>query len=332
MQQETHELVVCPASEVAPGNSEGSVLRLRDGRLLLAYTYFYGAEAKVTSPARISAKLSEDEGRTWGKRFPLHEKDEGINVTTPSLIRLRSGEIALFFLHKTHRDECVPSLKKSQDDGKSWEKPKQVTKEDQIYDMANASVIQLSTGRILIPFCRQDRRQRSYSASCLYSDDNCRSWRRSETEIDLPKEGAMDPHLVELENGKILMTIRNQLGRVYQASSNDQGVTWTNVDSTDLLAPDSPTIIRRIPRTGDLPIIWNNNREKRRPLTSAISTNEGEDWRNLKDIETGEEYTYSHPSVTFIDENVLLIYNLYDQKTGWVSLKQKKLSMEWLYS
>lgn len=75
LQEEIYEVIVRPASEVAPGNSEASLLRLKDGRLLLAYTYFYGAEATSMSPARISAKVSDDQGRTWGKRFPLQEKE-----------------------------------------------------------------------------------------------------------------------------------------------------------------------------------------------------------------------------------------------------------------
>lgn len=331
MQEEIYETIVCLASEVAPGDSEASVLRLKDGRLLLAYTYFYGAEATNMSPARISAKLSEDQGRTWGKRFPLQEKGEGINVITPSLIRLKSGDIALFFLSKTHRDKCVPCIKKSQDEGKSWGKPSNITKEYPLYDMANESVVQLSTGRILVPICRLSW-ERRYVSFCLCSDDGGRSWRKSKNEIDLPREGAMDPHLVELKSGKVLMTLRNQLGRVYLAFSHDQGYTWTNVDSTDLQSPDSPITIKRIPQTGDLLMVWNNSRDERRPLTSAISNDEGENWKNFKDMETAEEYAYSHPSITFIDENALLTYNLYDEKTKWVSLKLKKLPIKWFYS
>jgi len=197
--------------------------------------------------------------------------------------------------------------------------------------MANDSVIQLSTGRILVPICRRDRREERYSAFCFYSDDGGRSWRKSKNEIKLPRAGAMDPHLVELKGGKVLMTIRNQLGRVYQAISQDRGNIWTNIDSTDLQTPDSPIAIKRIPQTEDLLMVWNNSREKRRPLTSATSNDEGENWVNFKDIETSEDYTCSHPSITFIDENALLIYNIYDEKNKWVSLKLKKLPIKWFY-
>ena len=54
------EMVICPASEFAPGNSEAAIVQLRDGRFLLAFTYFYAAEATYLSPAKISAKISDD--------------------------------------------------------------------------------------------------------------------------------------------------------------------------------------------------------------------------------------------------------------------------------
>lgn len=329
--EDVYDAVVCQATSVAPGDSEASVLKFRDGRLLLAYTYFYAGEARNESLARISAKISEDGGLIWGKRFPLHEREEGLNVTTPSLLRLKSGDIALFFLYKKYRDVCVPYIKKSRDEGKTWSKPIALTKDERLYDMANDSVIQLSTGRIVVPACRFNRHKWNYSAFCFYSDDGGRSWSKGKSELELSRMEAMDPHIVELKSGKIIMTIRNQLGRVYQAYSQDQSSTWRDLDSTEVQASDSPIAIRRIPKTDDLLMVWNNSRDKRRPLTSAISKDEGESWSNFKDLETGEGHEYSHPSITFLNENTLLVYNLYDAKTGWISLKLMKIPIGWFY-
>jgi len=142
----------------------------------------------------------------------------------------------------------------------------------------------------------------------------------------------MDPHIIQLKDGTILMTIRNQLGRIYQAISTDQGSTWTHVDSTDIQTADSPIALRRVPETEDLLMIWNNSREIRRPLSSAISKNEGEDWTHFKDIETSKEYSYSHPTITFKGNDTLLMYNQYDEKKGWVSVKLKKFPINWFYS
>ena len=197
--------------------------------------------------------------------------------------------------------------------------------------MANDSVIQLSTGRILAPACRFDRYKGKYSAFCFYSDDGGRSWRKGKNEVELTMEGAMDPHIVELNNRKVLMSIRNQLGRVYLAYSSDRGSTWENVDSTSLETTDSPITIKRINATRDLLMIWNNSDDKRRPLTSAISSDEGENWKNIKNLESEENWEYSHSSVEFLNENTLLFYNLYDPKTRWISLKLKKIPIKWFY-
>lgn len=53
--------------------------------------------------------------------------------------------------------------------------------------------------------------------------------------------------------------------------------------------------------------------------------------KNFKDIDAGKEHAYSHPSATFIDENVLLLNSLYEEKREWVSLKLKKIPIKWFY-
>ncbi len=55
-------------------------------------------------------------------------------------------------------------------------------------------------------------------------------------------------------------------------------------------------------------------------------------WTNYRDIETGVGYEYSHTSVTFIDQDALLVYNIYDPNTKWISLKLKKIPIKWFYS
>jgi hypothetical protein len=48
------ELIVCPATNGNPRNSEADIIELKDGKLLLAYTDFYHRAGHDVSPARIS--------------------------------------------------------------------------------------------------------------------------------------------------------------------------------------------------------------------------------------------------------------------------------------
>ena len=48
-----------------PRNGEGSFIRLLDGRILYAYTKYYGESGSDEATARIEAIYSADEGESW---------------------------------------------------------------------------------------------------------------------------------------------------------------------------------------------------------------------------------------------------------------------------
>jgi len=100
----------------------------------------------------------------------------------------------------------------------------------------------------------------------------------------------------------------------------------------------SPAIIKRIPSTGHLLIIWNHTLPHRRgghtdrfPLTAAISRDEARTWERIRDLETDVRYTYAYPSLTFIGNRVLVTYWSARDWAWWVSLKLKSLPVSWFY-
>ena len=60
------------------------------------------------------------------------------------------------------------------------------------------------------------------------------------------------------------MYIRTNAGVQYFSYSQDQGETWSPVQPGNLKSPLSPASIERIPSTGDLLAVWNNNYQKGR--------------------------------------------------------------------
>ena len=58
-----------------------------------------------------------------------------------------------------------------------------------------------------------------------------------------------EPSLAEVAPGRLLMMMRNGLGRLFQAWSFDDGETWTNPLPTSLAASTTPAQIRSIPST-----------------------------------------------------------------------------------
>jgi len=68
-------------------------------------------------------------------------------------------------------------------------------------------------------------------------------------------------------------------------------MTWSDAEPTDIRSPLSPASIKRIPKTGDLLMVWNDHadiaavlRGKRTPLTVAVSRDEGKTWEKRKTL------------------------------------------------
>ena len=168
-----------------------------------------------------------------------------------------------------------------------------------------SSLILLKSGRLLLPVCGGPGNQwkQAYSAGCFVSDDSGRTWRRTPGRVELPKRGAMEPSVAELENGDLVMSLRTQLGGPYLARSTDGGESWSAAEPSGLEGGESCTNLRRIPGTNTLLLLWNHSRfisaghhhyGERTPLTAAVSSDAGRTWRIIGDLATGpaDEYTY----------------------------------------
>ncbi len=93
-------LLVIEPSEENPRNSEGDIIELKDGRLCLIYTRFMGGSGDHAA-ADLAMRTSDDNGRNWSEDRIVVQRPGGLNVMSVSLLRLASGQIALFYLRKT---------------------------------------------------------------------------------------------------------------------------------------------------------------------------------------------------------------------------------------
>ena len=198
--------------------------------------------------------------------------------------------------------------------------------------MNNDRVVQLSSGRLIAPVSTyQDPVNHSnWKSLVYYSDNGGGSWNRG-GEVKLPFEsrvGLQEPGIVELKDGTLMMYMRTGLGFIYVSFSEDEGETWSKPEPLDdVKAPTSPSTIKRIPKTGDLILVWNDKTkydlskvEKkgvdivdkdfqwRAPLTIAISRDEGKTWNKVLDLEPDLNHTYCYTSVTFKDDYIFFTY------------------------
>ena len=325
-----------------PRNSEGDFIELKDGRILYVYSRFFGSSDSDHAPAQLMGRYSRDGGLTWTKEDQLIVDKEGdMNVMSVSLLRLQSNNIALIYAKKNSIDDCLPQMRISENEGKSWSAPISIIQDRKGYFVVNNDrVVQLKTGRILVPVSLHKTPGTAWSNKgtlrCYYSDDNGMNWKSGKAVPSSDSIITQEPGLVELKNGNVMMIIRASSGVQYQTFSTDQGETWSFAEPSGISSPISPASVKRIPQTGDLLLVWNNNgangpgyfKGKRTPLSIALSRDEGKTWEQKKNIEDDPNGTFCYTAIHFTSNHVLLGYGV---GAGLSSSYIRRLGLEWIY-
>lgn len=323
--------------EPGPGNtrnSEGDFIRLRDGRWMLVYTHFLTGSGGDHDRAHLAARFSEDDGRTWTDRDAVVVPNEGgFNVMSVTLRRLPgTGEIGLFYLRKNSLSDCRPVLRRSSDEGRTWSRPTEIVPEEQkgYYVVNNDRVVILPGGRLVVPASLHQNPEGAFNpvgrVMCYLSDDGGKTWRRNKMVLSLPvtgsRTGLQEPGVVELKDGRLLLWARTDQGTQWQSYSSDGGETWTDPRPGPLRSPAAPASIKRIPSTGDLVAIWDDNYDPkagwhvgaRTPLAVAVSVDEGRTWTRRQILEGDPGGWYCYTAIAFTEEKnrdrqqVLLAY------------------------
>ncbi|MHB8903295.1 MAG: sialidase family protein, partial [Thermoguttaceae bacterium] len=283
-----------------PRNSEGAFINLADGHLMFIYTHFTGGGGDH-SAAHLAARFSSDKGKTWTSEDVVVVPNEGQwNVMSVSLLRLADGRIAFFYARKESANDCRPYVRFSSDEAATWSEPR-LCIEDEVgyYVLNNDRVVQLPSGRLVLPVCLHSTpayKEPDWAGICMcyLSDDGGQTWRRSKSQLktetpDGKRVTTQEPGVVQLEDGRLMMFARTTAGSQFVSYSSDGGDTWLPLVPSSLLSPCSPASIKRIPKTGDLMVVWNNHagidpalKSKRTPLHVAVSRDDGRTWGTPK--------------------------------------------------
>ncbi|MBR3086118.1 MAG: exo-alpha-sialidase [Kiritimatiellae bacterium] len=353
-----------------PRNSEGTFATLRDGRVMYAYTRFTGDlrdGIPDSGAAEIVARFSANGGLTWtADDAPVVANEGAFNVCCPSLLRLQSGELALFYLRKNSQRDCIPLMRRSFDEGATWSEPTAcIADEPGYYVLNNDRVIQLRGGRLLFAVSRIGAPDGSWdekgTVMSYFSDDNGATWRRGgvvtavipsvtcddegvvATSADNPARVTLqEPGVVELRDGRVLLWIRTDAGCQYFCHSSDRGESWTLPRPSPLVSPLSPASIRRLP-TGELLALWNDHAARpdmkargsawahgaRTPLAAAVSRDEGETWSAPWLLEDDPDGWFCYTAIhPLADGTVLLSYCAFKELAH---SRIVKVPIPWLY-
>jgi hypothetical protein len=206
---------------------------------------------------------------------------------------------------------------------------------EQIVYVMNQRLIELESGRIVLPVAGRDPRvsvdtyregAEPCMAFCYLSDDEGSTWRRSLGAVREPSErGAQEPVVAEYAPDRLVMLHRSGLGTHQASYSEDGGETWTALAATSLTAACSPLALKRLP-DGRLFVVYNHavplfeqSYFPRNPLVYATSW-DAHAWSDpiLIDDQPGQQLIY--PSVTITNEGLLVTYcACYDAGNGGFS-------------
>ncbi len=327
-----------------PRNSEGDFIQLKDGRILFIYSHFTGGGSDHAA-AHLAARYSDDGGKTWSDEDAVIVEREGdFNVMSVSLLRLQNGDIALFYLRKNSLTDCRPLMRISRDEGRTWTEPIECIDEVGYNVMNNDRAVELKSGRLLLPVAlhntpKQNKFDGRGVISCYLSDDNGKTWRQSRSRQKGENITLQEPGVVELKDGRLMMFCRTPHASQYVSFSQDQGDTWSAFEPSNILSPLSPATIERIPKTGDLLLVWNNHdhvqpqyKGKRTPYNIAISRDEGKTWEKIKTLEDDPNGWYCYTAMTFVGDHVLLGHCAGDRRKGGLNITQiTRVPLDWLY-
>jgi len=274
---------------------------LKSGEILMLYSGPVAPHGQPAGATSIYGRKSGDGGRTWEpERVAIHRDDT--KALDPALLYSRDGALWCFYLafdkhewrdgnptEANRSDVCCAS---SPDEGETWTDHQMIF---QGYCGATRGAIQTASGALVVPISYMVPNPGRLLSACVVSRDGGQSWSLSEF-IDLGgagnHDGALEPTVIQLRDGRVWMLIRTSHGRFFQSFSQDDGLSWSEAVKSPIRSPSAPGHLERL-ASGRIALVWNHTVDFdvdeppphkfmggpwRRALHLALSEDEGRNW------------------------------------------------------
>lgn len=238
-------------------------------------------------------RRSHDGGRTWGEVQLVHEEGGTARITIGNPCPVLDESTGIIWLSFC-RDNDDVFITSSADDGATWAEPRNITRDVKRsawgwYATGPGHGIQLKqgphAGRLVMPCdfrvkgAKGDKEGR-YS-HVIYSDDHGQTWQLG----GISDEGMNECEVVELADGRLLLSMRNYLGTGTRAfaHSDDGGLSWSpSTHEPAVYCPVCQSSIARLSHAssdGENRLLYTGpGGPNRTNLTVRLSTDEGRSW------------------------------------------------------
>lgn len=319
-----------------------AVVRAADGSLVVA------ADARINGPGDLPGNIdvvvrrSTDGGETWSPALTIADFGSS-GASDPALVLDRnSGDLLCLFASHTGLFASTPTVPirfqmcRSQDNGVTWSAPVEHTSE--IYAptwyaawLASGNIHQLRSGRIVGAIGVRQNSGSSISNFMIYSDDGGNTWNNKPAVASSVGDEAK---LVELDNGDLMMNIRNQTPNLRRiVRSSDGGDTW----SSPTFQPEliDPFVNGELLRYTSVLDGYDTSRllfsipahpTTRQNLSIFLSYDEGDTWPVVKTLHPGLS---AYSSLAVLDDGTIgCFYENGEYETYQLSFA--RFSLDWL--
>jgi len=278
---------------VFPSSHASNLLQLRNGDLLCAW--FSGSWEGESGVAIVLSRLDR-KSKQWTRPIVI-DHHEGQSYQNPMLFEAPDGVLHLY--HTTQPSDGGENQARvlevtSHDGGYTWSAPKQVLERAGAF--VRHPIVILPDGAWLLPLTVMTTAGIGSGADTNYSmidisHDHGATW----SECSVPhSEALVQPTVVELAPHKLLALFRDRRSMWMYRSESSDGCTWTEPVKIALPNNNASTQMIRL-KNGHLALVFDNTSktfgdpalQARKPLSIAISTDEGTTWSKVRDIETG---------------------------------------------
>lgn len=276
-----------------PSSHASNLLQLRNGDLLCVW--FAGTWEGESGVSIVLSRL--DRGwKQWTKPQVIDSHvDE--SYQNPMLFEAPDGTLHLY--HTTQPASGGENQARvlevlSQDGGHTWSQPRQML--DRAGAFIRHPIVILPDGAWLLPLTVMTSQGIGKGADTNYSvmdisHDQGKSW--AECRI-AGSEALVQPTVVQLAPHRLLAYFRDRRAQSMYRSTSSDGCNWTTPEKFALPNNNASTQLTRL-RNGHLALVFDNTSktfgtpesQARKPLSIAISTDEGKTWSAVRDLETG---------------------------------------------
>lgn len=344
------EILLCRKCLYRPGDYGSlywripAIRQLSDGTLLTVNDRRNVSEDDLPGEIDVVSRYSMNGGRTWSEPvFVARNTGPNNGYGDPSLVELDDGTVICTFCGGQNLStSCWENPQRSyfavsKDHGQTWSTPQDITDRvwgphpanafckryhSSFFSSGNSLILKQGPhkGRVLVANVTTYDGWKGMCNHAVYTDDGGQTWNVSNLAY---ADKGDEAKMVELQDGSILMSIRQKGKRAYTIST-DGGVNWSKAAfwddmcvtacNGDLIRYNNQILMHTIP-----------DAMQRENVSLLMSFDEGKTWSERKTICAGPS---QYSSITVLPDGSIGAY--IEENRHGVELWYENFSLQWL--